>query len=67
MRLCMEGGCAKGSLAEEKVEDVMWKVTSAGNAALPKIGNGNPHKPVYWWSDRIAELRAKCYKARLSQ
>ena len=26
MRLCMEGGCAEGSSAEEKVEDVMGKV-----------------------------------------
>ena len=68
MRLCMEGGCAEGSSAKEKVKDVMRKVTSACDAAMPRRGNGNPHKPVYWWSDRIVQLRVKCLKARrLSQ
>ena len=59
MRLCMEDGCAEGSLAEEKVEDVMQKVTSACDVAMPRRGNGNPHKIVYWWSDSIEQLRAK--------
>ena len=68
MRVFMEGGYAEESSAEEKVEDVMCKVTSACDAAMPRRGNGNPHKPVYWWSDRIAQLRAECHKARrLSQ
>ena len=60
----MEGGCAEGSSAEEKVDDVMLKVTSACDAAMPRRGNGNPHKSVYWWSDRIVQLRAKFHKAR---
>ena len=64
MRLYMEGGCAEGSSAEKKVENVMRKVRSACDAAMPRRGNGNPHKLVYWWNDRIAHLRAKCYKAR---
>ena len=42
----------------------MRKVTSACDAAMPRRGNGNPHKPVYWWSDRISQLHAKCHKAR---
>ena len=64
----MQGGYTEGSSAEEKVEDVMQKVTSACDAAMPRSGNGNPHKPVYWWSNRTAQLRAKCHKARrLSQ
>ena len=68
MRLCMEGGCAGGSLAEKKLEDVMRKVTSSFDATMPRKGNGNPYKPVYWWSDRIAQLHAKYHKARrLSQ
>ena len=68
MCLCIEGGCIEGSSAEEKLEDVMQKVISACDAAIPRRGNGNPHKPVYWWSDRIIQLRAKCHKARrLSQ
>ena len=68
LRLCMEGCCTEGSSAEKKVEDVMQKVTSACDVAMPRRGNGNPHKPVYWWRDRIAQLRAKCHKARrLSQ
>ena len=50
--------------AEEGVEDVLQKVTSACDAATPRRGNGNPHKPVYRWSDRIAQLRAKYHKAR---
>ena len=60
IRLCMEG--------EEKVEDVMRKVTSACDAAMPRRGNINLNKPVYWWNDRISQLRTKCHKARrLSQ
>ena len=46
MRLCMDGGCTEESSAEEKVEDVMQKVTSACEAAMPR-GNGNQHKLVY--------------------
>ena len=46
----------------------MRKVTRPCDAAMPRKGNGNPHKPVYWWRDRIGQLRAKCHKARkLSQ
>ena len=64
----MEGGHAEGSSAEEKVEDVMRKVTSACDSAMPRRGHGNPHKPVYWWYDRISRLRAKCHNGRrLSQ
>ena len=64
MRFFMEGGCAEGSSAEERVEYVMRKVISACDVAMPRRGNGNPHKPVYWWTDRIAQLFAKCHKAR---
>ena len=68
MRLSKGGGSAEGSSAEEKVEDVMRNMKSACDGAMPRRGNGNPHKSVYWWSDRIAQLRAKCHKARkLSQ
>ena len=36
LRFCMEGGCAEGSSAEEKVKDVIRKVTSACDAAIPR-------------------------------
>ena len=65
---CAMGDCADGSSAEEKVEDVMQKVTSACDTAMPRRGNENSHKPVYWWGDRTVQLRVKCHKARrLSQ
>ena len=46
MRLCMEGGCAEESSAEEKVKDEIRKMTSACDAAMPRRGNGNLYKPV---------------------
>ena len=68
MRLCMEGDHAEGSSAEEKVEDVMRKVANACDAAISRKGKGNPHTSVYWWNDKIAQIRAECYETRrLSQ
>ena len=51
---CIEVGHAEGATAKEKVDDVMKKVTTACDAAMPRRRNGNPHTPVYWWSDTIA-------------
>lgn len=60
----MEDGDARGITAEDKVKDVMDKLTRACDAAMPRRGSGNPHTPVYWWSDTIAQLRAKSNRAR---
>ena len=53
MRVSIEGSCAEGLTAEEKVEDVMQEVANACDAVMPRKGKGNPHTTVYWWSDKI--------------
>ena len=66
MRVSIEGSYAEGLTAEEKVEDVIQKMENAYDAAMPR--KGNAHTLVYWWSDKIAQLRVECYKTRrLSQ
>ena len=68
MRVSIEGSCAEGLTLEEKVDDVIRKVANACDAAMPRKGKGNPHTPVYWWNDKIAQIRAECHKTRkLSQ
>ena len=66
MRARIKGSCAEGLTAEDKVEDVMQKVANACDAAMSR--KGNPHTPIHWWSDKIAQLIAECHKTRrLSQ
>ena len=68
MRVSIEGSCAEGLTAEEKVKDVMRKVANACDADMPRKGKGNPDTPVYWWNHKIAQIRAECHKTRrLSQ
>lgn len=64
LRVCMEGSIARGNTAEDKVEDVMDMLTRACDAAMPRRGSVNPHKPVYWWSHTIAQLRAESNRTR---
>lgn len=64
LSVCIEGECADGATAEDKVANVMRKVTDACDATMSRRGKANPHTPVYWWSDKIAKLRSECHKAR---
>ena len=46
----------------------MRKVANACDVAMPREGKGKPHTPVYWWNDKIVQIRAECHKTRrLSQ
>ena len=68
MRVSIEGSCAEGLTAEEKVENVMRKMANACDGAMPRNGKGNTHTSFYWWNDKIAQIRAECHKTRrLSQ
>ena len=46
----------------------MQKVANVCDTTMPKKGKGNPHTPIHWLSNKIAQLRSECHKAkRLSQ
>lgn len=64
LAVCMPEGGAEGKTAETKTDYVMKKVASACDAAMLRRRNGNQHKPVYWWNNNIAQLRAKSNRAR---
>ena len=67
MRVSIEGSCAEGLTAKEKVVDVMRKLANACDAAMPRKGKRKPAH-VYWWNDKITQIRAECHKTRrLSQ
>lgn len=39
-------------------------MTSICDAAMPRASNLGPARRVYWWSDRISQLRTECVPAR---
>lgn len=50
--------------AEIKVNHVMKQITNACDASMPKRRSTDRGKPVYWWNDKIKDLRTKCLRAR---
>ena len=67
IRVSIEESYAEGLIAKEKFEDFMQKVANACDAAMPRKGKVNPHTPVHWWSDKIAQLRTEGHNRMLSQ
>lgn len=39
-------------------------ITEACDATMPRVRGPNQHRPVYWWSEEIAELRRECVRRR---
>ena len=50
--------------AEERARFVTRKLTAACDASMAKRRVNNRREPVYWWNDKVRELRSKCHKAR---
>lgn len=61
--LMMEDITLSGT-AENKATQLMRRITQACDVAMPRRRESNRRKPVFWWSDEIAELRRKCLRAR---
>lgn len=49
---------------EEAAKTLISKVTQACNMSMIKRKPGRQRKPVYWWSENIAQLRRECIRAR---
>lgn len=51
--------------AERKVDATMRLIHRACDASMPRIKKPNGHwKPVYWWTNEIADLRRRCLHLR---
>ena len=50
--------------AEEMARSVTNELKAACDASMPKRMVNDRRQPVYWWTEAIGELRAKCHKAR---
>lgn len=44
-------------------EGLAWAITKACNKIFPKKGS-TARKPVYWWTDKVAEARKSCLQKR---
>ncbi|CAG5078505.1 Protein of unknown function [Cotesia congregata] len=42
----------------------MKKIAAACDASTPRLKNQSFHRPAYWWSVDIAELRKICHQLR---
>lgn len=49
---------------ENTVESLTRTLTKACNVGMPRVQKYNNKRPVYWWTEEIRELRAKCLAAR---
>ncbi|KAL7726809.1 hypothetical protein ACLKA6_001520 [Drosophila palustris] len=60
----MRGPNLTGS-ANHSADMLADAITSACDASMAKVRRGgNPHRPVAWWNDEIAEARTQCHAAR---
>lgn len=50
--------------AEAVVEATMSAITQACEASMPRKRRRENRRPVYWWTEEIAELRRKCLHLR---
>ncbi|XP_026476037.1 uncharacterized protein LOC113381301 [Ctenocephalides felis] len=46
------------------VTKTMKIITAACNASMPRRKTQDLHRPAYWWTCEIAELRKKCHQLR---
>ncbi|CAG5100533.1 Protein of unknown function [Cotesia congregata] len=49
------------SETERTVLNMMKEISAACNASMPQLKNRSFHRPAYWWSTDIAELRKICH------
>lgn len=49
---------------ERVAESLTRTLTKACNVGMPRVQKYNNKRPVYWWTEEIRELRAKCLAAR---
>lgn len=52
------------SEAEATASRAMRLIVTACNASMPRLRKQGFHRPAYWWSQEIAELRKTCHKLR---
>lgn len=58
-------GWITGNAVDWSAERLTKAMTLACDAAMPRASkNGNVRRPVYWWNDELASLRATCLKTR---
>lgn len=50
--------------AREEADEVIVRIVNACDSTMPRKSSTNPHPPVYWWNENIAELRKMCIQAR---
>lgn len=50
--------------AEEKATHVADQLKSACDATMARKSSTNKRKAVYWWNDKIKDIRRKCLQAR---
>lgn len=62
-RACLENEKIEGP-PEEAAKTLISKVSQACNMSMIKRKPGQQRKPVYWWSENIAQLRRECIRAR---
>ena len=60
---CMEAITLE-SCPNKAAEKFMRKITNACDMSMKKRRQGNQRKPVYWWTDEIAQLRKECIRSR---
>ncbi|CAG5108043.1 Protein of unknown function [Cotesia congregata] len=52
------------SETEKAVLNTMKEIAAACDASMPRLKNQSFHRPAYWWSTNIAELRKICHQLR---
>ncbi|CAG5102810.1 Protein of unknown function [Cotesia congregata] len=52
------------SETEMAVLNTMKEIAAACEASMPRLKNQKFHRPAYWWSTDIAELRKICHQLR---
>lgn len=57
-------GTRVGSIAISLVIATMGLLTRACECSMPRKTTVRDRRPVYWWSQEIAELRKSCFKLR---
>ncbi|GBP65565.1 hypothetical protein EVAR_87541_1 [Eumeta japonica] len=50
--------------AEEKIKNLMKRVTQACDTCMPRKRGMNQRPPVHWWNDHISSLRKESLKKR---
>nr|CAI5864258.1 unnamed protein product [Callosobruchus analis] len=56
----------KGTLLSKRIDNADVLLTAACNQSMPRRANTSRRGPVYWWTQKIGELRRECIEASLA-